>query len=182
MWKHVSTGLVVLSLCAPAAAQRMGSTNRAAPTVTESIEFKDGPKLEVSYQSITWAGGQMMRRLMDKEGGAGAREGFNRRAVGSPLGTVAASAGFTLGGKAVDAGEYDLYFTIDEDLKWHLVLASKTTDGPPIDWALPLEDTDNHRSRLGIDLGAGDEDNTGVLRISFGTKHCAVAFAPGEGE
>lgn len=177
MFKPVTASLVLFCLCAPAAAQIGGSANRAAPTLTENITFPSGAMLEVSYKSATWAEGRMMKALTDKEEGEGTRSAFNRRAAGSPLGSLQAKMDFTVGGKTVAAGEYDLYFTIDEDLKWHLVLANKTTDGPNIDWLLALEEGDKHRTRLGIDLGAGDDNNTGELRISFGYWHCVVPFA-----
>ena len=180
MIKPITASLVLLCLCAPADAQRGGSSNNKAPNVTSSIEFTEGTTLQVTHQSITWAEGRTMKNLMDKDGGATLRERWNARAVSRPLGSVVAGVSFTIGDKMVEAGEYDLYFTLDDDLKWHLNLANKTTDGPAITWALPLEESDQHHARLVVSLTAGDKDGTGRMWIAFGTQYCWVQFMPAD--
>jgi hypothetical protein len=161
----------------PATAQRMGSSNRNAPTIVQSIQFPDGAKLVVEYVSITWAKGRTMEGLMSDEGAAN-RQRFNENAATSPLGSVEASTAFELGGVAVPAGKYSLYFTIDDDAKWHLVLADKADAKKNLEWTLDLQEGGHHRSRLAVDIDAGDDGSSGMLMIAFGDKHASVPFAP----
>ncbi len=177
--RTLASASLALALCAvPVSAQKMGSANTNAPSIEQSIKLGDDT-LTLTYTAITWAGGQMMEAAMDKDSGGRARQRINNTAEKAPLGTLKASADFDIGGKAVAAGEYKLFFTIDDDLKWHMVAAS---GDKRVDWTLPLEESDKHRSRLIVALIAGDEDGTGALAIAFGKQNCKVELAPGGGQ
>ena len=74
------------ALCAPAFAQKMGSTNSNAPMMKQTIEAGSA-KMSLDYEAITWADGKTMSRIMDKEKGAGARKRISESAPQAPLGT-----------------------------------------------------------------------------------------------
>ena len=169
------SAVAVLGLCLALPAQRMGSTNSNAPTVSSSIAFKGGAELSVKHVSTTWAEGRTMSTLMDKEGGARFRNMVNQRAASSPLGTLTVSSAFMLGGNKVEAGEHDLYFTIDEDLHWHMMLAHKGKDDVRVDVKLELQDADES-SRLTVAVMAAKSDKEGTMKISFGKKACSMTF------
>ena len=166
--------LLALAFVAPASAQKMGSSNSNAPSCTSSITA-GGLTVEVKFTSITWASGRTMEQLTSEKGEA-ARTRINNGAEKAPLGELKTSADIMLGDKAVKAGTYAVFFTIDKDLKWHLNLAAKETR---LEWALDLKDANQEMKRLHISLGAGDQDGTARLTIGFGKKICHVAVTPG---
>lgn len=49
-----------LALATPAFAQKMGGSNRNAPTLEQSIQV-GGQKMSLNYTSITWASGDSMK-------------------------------------------------------------------------------------------------------------------------
>jgi hypothetical protein len=92
----------------------------------------------------------------------------------APIGSLETSDDLTIGGKTVAAGDYKLYFTIDDDLSWHLVLAASEEGGAKFDWKLDLTETKSVATRLCVNLGAGEKDGTGVLGIAFGKMGCSI--------
>lgn len=170
-----------LALLGSATAQKMGSSNTNAPSASSSIAFNDGLKLEVKYTSITWAGGKMMTAAADKEKGERARGMINKGAESNPLGEFTTSADVTLGGKKVAAGSYDLAFTIDAELKWHLMLTSKENKETKLDWKLDLTDSGHESKRLAIWVQAGDADGAAMMGIAFGKMACMIPCGKGGG-
>ena len=71
--------------------------------------------------------------------------------------------------------EHDLYFTIDEDLHWHMMLAHKGKDDVKVDVKLELQDADES-SRLTVAVMAAKSDKEGTMKISFGKKACSMTF------
>jgi hypothetical protein len=169
MLKLLASGVALACLCLPTTAQRTGMVNRKAPTLTTAIAFAQGGKVEVTYAGITWAKGDTMGKLKD----AAMRENINKTAASAPLGSLEVSDAVTIGGKAVAAGKYDLMFTIDEDAKWHLVLAK---GDQKLDWKLDLKDGEHH-PRLVLGLVAGEKDDSSLLFIAFGKQNCMLDIA-----
>lgn len=117
--KKLLSIVLAAALCAPAFAQKMGSTNTNAPALKQSITAGDA-KMSLDYTSIVWAEGKMMARLGDKENGAKARERFNAAGPNAPLGQFTSSVDVKCGDLALPAGEYAVYFTIADDLSWSI--------------------------------------------------------------
>lgn len=167
------TALIAVSaavcLSLPAAAQRGGSANASAPRVSQAITFANGCKVTIEYRSLTWAQGNWARGLESERG----RQRLNEGAKASPLGKLEANKSFSLGGKTVADGSYNLYFVVDDDKAWHLVLAND--DGEELKWKLDLAEKDAMNKRLNISLLAGEEDMDARLGIDFGTMSCTVA-------
>jgi len=175
--RKIVAAVALLSLCTAAPAQRGGgSANRKSPTMSSSIEFSGGGKLSISYQAVAWAKGRAMSAILDQDNGAEARKRFNERALSNPIGKLAVTADVEVGGVAITAGDYDMSFTVSDDLHWHLLLANRTTDTLPLKIALDLKQVDEHIGRLRINVVAGEADSTGGLLISFGAMHGGVHF------
>ncbi len=166
-----------LVLAVPAAAQRMGSTNANAPTISQKIDFADGSKLSCEYLAITWASGRTMTAIMDKEKGERTRTRVNGSAKDSPLGEFSTSSAVTVGGTAVPAGEYKVYFTIDNDLAWSINLAAEQT----ITIKLPLQETPMDSKRLLLGLYAGEGEAAG-LYVAFGKHSCDLPIQKAKAE
>jgi hypothetical protein len=162
--------LVITAFSMPVLAQRMGSVNTNAPTVGQSIEFGKNQSVSIKYTAIHWAKGRTMGAVKDKERGERARNRINQEAEVSPLGSFTSTMDVMIAGQKVPAGDYSLYFTIDADLKWHMVLGAKGGQGK-IDLTLDLKETQHESKRLVLGLGAGDEDGTASLHVMFGNQH-----------
>lgn len=169
-------------LLAPLAAQKMGSVNANAPTLESRITFHDGASLAVVHTAITWAEGRTMRAVSDPERGERTRAFLNQRAARSPLGRATVTGDLRIGARRIEPGSYDLYFTIDEDLKWHMVLArrgEKGEQGVKHDFPLALRKVDAHHQRLQIRIDPGEGDKDAVLTVQFGNLSARlVAGAP----
>jgi hypothetical protein len=161
------------ALCTPLFAQKMGSTNTNAPTLKQSIVAGDA-KMSLDYTSITWADGKTIARLMDKEGGAKAREGFNARGSKAPLATFSTSIDVKCGDLQLAAGEYSVYFTIDNDCAWQINFQNK--DGKAQTMKLKLEGSEHESKRLLLCLYA--EDAGAGVYVSFGKQSGMLSFAP----
>jgi hypothetical protein len=168
------SALVLGAFAAALPAQQMGSVNASAPTVTQSIKFANGASLSIEYKSITWAQGRTMDALKDAERGARMRERVNAQAERAPLGSAAVASAVTIGDQTVKAGDYKLYFTIDDENAWHLVLAAEEGDAKHT-WKLDLKDTEKAQSRLVVGLMAGAKDTEATMKIAFGSSACTVA-------
>ena len=172
MKKMLSFALAA-ALCAPAFAQKMGMSNEGAPELKQSITAGDA-KMSLDYTSITWAQGKMMARLTDKDKGAQAREGFNKAGPNQPLASFKTSVDCKCGDAALPAGEYQVYFTINEDLTWNLNFKS---GDKVMTTKLKLENSDHESKRLLMCLYA-EEKGAGVY-LAFGKQAGKLAITPG---
>lgn len=167
MTKMLSFVLTV-ALCAPAFAQKMGSSNSDAPTVKQTVMAGDA-KISLDYTSITWASGRTMSRIMDKEKGGPVRERVNNSASEAPLGSLSTSVDLMCGDLHIPAGEYKVYFTITDDLAWQINFMGKEKTHT---MKLPLTESDHESKRLMMCLYAGEEEGAGVY-VAFG-KHSGM--------
>jgi hypothetical protein len=160
------------ALCAPAFAQKMGSTNSNAPALSQSITIGEA-KMSLDYTSITWADGKTMSAIADKEKGARARTRVNNSAANAPLGKFTSSIDCKCGEATLAAGSYDVYFTIGDDLGWSLNFKSgdKVTTTK-----LDLKSGEHESKRLQMLLHA--TDNGAGAWLSFGKMSGMLAFAP----
>lgn len=161
----------VALLALPVAAQRGGMANRNTPTVTQGITFTNGGSVDVKYRAITWAQGRWMEALKSPQG----RESTNKDLKANPTGTLTTAKDMTLGGQTVKAGSYKLYFQVDDDVKFHLVLADDS--GNEIKWKLEMSDTKSENTRLTMTVTAGKGDTDANVGIAFGTMACSVALS-----
>jgi hypothetical protein len=152
---------------APADAQVMGSTNRDAPTVRQSIEFKDGSKIALQYVAITTAGGQTLEKILDKDGGVRHRERFNSAAKRSAIGQLELGKAMTIGNQALPAGSYEMRFNIGEDLKWELNLNAVGDDSKTWTLALETAKAKTEMPRLRIAALPGKKTGTATLSIAY---------------
>jgi hypothetical protein len=171
--KKFLTLALAAALCTPAFAQKMGSSNRNAPAIEQSITVA-GAKMSLNYTSITWATGKTMDQAMDKANGAGTREFINKTAAKAPLATFSTSVPVACGELKLDAGEYKIYFTISEDCDWQINFQNgdKTQT-----MKMPLMDSPEESKRLLLCLYAGETEGAGVY-VSFGKKMCMLEFKP----
>jgi hypothetical protein len=160
------------ALCAPAFAQKMGMTNSNAPTIEQTIMAGDA-KMSLNYTSITWASGKTMTAIMDKEKGERARSRVNSTAKDAPLGTFTTSVDVTCGDLKLAAGEYQVYYTINDKLEWQINFMGKETHT----MTLPLMDSGEESKRLMMCLYAGEKDGSAGVYVSFGKKMCMLTFA-----
>jgi len=167
MTKILSFALAA-ALCAPAFAQKMGSTNTNAPTVKQTI-MADDAKISLDYTSITWASGKTMERIMDKEAGARMRTRINESAGDSPLGSLSTSVDLMCGDLHIPAGEYKIHFTIGDDLGWSINFKGKDKTHTT---KLALSDSEHESKRLMMCLYAGEDEGAGVY-VAFG-KHSGM--------
>lgn len=171
MMKILSLALAA-ALCAPAFAQVTGMTNTNAPTLKQSITAGEAT-MSLNYTSITWADGKMMTMLADKEKGAGARERVNKTAVAKPMASFTTSVDVKCGDAMLAAGEYQVYFTIGDDLAWSLNFKSGDKVATT---KLKLEDGGHESKRLLMCLYA-EEAGAGAY-LSFGKMSGMISFAP----
>lgn len=161
---------LLATLALPLQAQGGGSANRRSPKVTQAIAFTNECSVEITYKSLTWAQGRWTEMVKQERG----RERLNADSQANPLGSLKASKAFTLGGKAVAAGDYKLYFKADDNADWHLVLEPEKGDA--LTWKLDLADSKNRHTRLSIVILAGESDDAANVNIHFGTMACSVAM------
>ena len=160
------------ALCAPAFAQKMGSANRNAPTVQQTVMAGDA-KISLNYSSIIFGSGAQFEAAMDKDKGAQARTGINETAKKSPLGEFTTSVDVVCGDAKLAAGTYKLGFTIGEDLKWEV---NFTNGDKVVKTKLNLMDSPENHKRLLMCLYAGDEEGAGVY-VAYGKKNGFLTFS-----
>ncbi|MFO1077083.1 MAG: hypothetical protein U1E73_05075 [Planctomycetota bacterium] len=171
MKKFLTLALIAF-LCTPAFAQKMGSRNRNAPTIKQSIAV-GGQTISFDYTSIAW--GNTVEMVMDKDKGAEARAMVNQMAERAPLATFTTSADCKCGDLALPAGEYKVSFTVSDECVWSLNFKGK--DDKSLSLKLDLMDTPQESKRLLLCLYAGDDEGAG-LYVSFGKKMCMLNFMP----
>lgn len=174
--KTFLTLALAAALCAPVTAQKMGSSNGNAPTIKQSIAAGEAT-ISLDYISITWASGKTMDSIMDKEKGANTRTRINNNASKAPLATFKTSVDVKCGDLNLAAGEYKIFYTIDDDLNWNInfMMGEKTQT-----MKLELADSEHESKRLLMCLYAGEEAGAGVY-ISFGNKSGMLEFKPSTG-
>ena len=177
MKKLLSIALAT-ALVSPVFAQKMGMTNNDAPTVKQTV-MAGQAKISLDYTSITWARGDTMSRLMDKEKGAGARKRISESAAQSPLATLTTSVDLKCGDLSLPAGEYAVFFTIGDDLAWSINFQNKDKVQT---MKLPLAEAGGHEhKRLLMSLYAGDDAGAGCY-VAFGKQACMLSLAPANGK
>ncbi|MCB9877967.1 MAG: hypothetical protein H6835_10225 [Planctomycetes bacterium] len=171
--KKLLTLALSLALVSPAFAQKMGGSNRSAPTVKQSVEA-GAAKMSLDYTAITWADGNMMKMLADKENGAGARKMVNDSAPKSPLASFSSSVDVKCGELHIPAGDYKVFFTIDDDCHWHLNF--QKGEDKALSMKLELAASEHESGRLLMCLYA--EDKGAGVYLSFGSHTGMLTFAP----
>ncbi|MCA8974487.1 MAG: hypothetical protein KDC98_07180 [Planctomycetes bacterium] len=172
--KKLLTFVLATALCTPAFAQKTGSSNRGAPEVKQSVK-SGGQTFDLDYTSITWARGSTMESAMDKENGGDTRARINGAATKMPIGSFKNSAACKCGDLELPAGEYKVYYTINDDCEWQINFQSG--DHKAKTMKLPLMDNHEASKRLMMCLFAGDDAGAGVY-IAFGMKFCVLTFEP----
>lgn len=166
---------LALVITVPVAAQKMGSSNNAAPVVGSKIMMGESLTLEISHTSITFSKGNFLKAATDPQRGERMRKRINDTAESAPLGDVKVAGDAMIGGKKVVAGAYKMFFTIDKDAKWTMFMKS---DAARIEWLLDLKETKSKSTRLSVAISAGEKDNTAVLDVRFGNLEGTVAVEP----
>lgn len=165
---RLPTALLLLAALLPhVPAQLAGGDNRSAPTVSEKITFFGDTSIEVKYRAITFGRGQFLDRLRTSEE---FRERINGMAPSRPLGSLKVARGVQLAGKQLAPGGYELYFQVDGDMKWTMVLAAKEGEAKH-EIPLALEKVDGLEKRLDLDLDPVASDEEATLAIRFGRMH-----------
>ncbi len=172
--KKLLSIVLATALCAPAFAQKQGMSNTNAPTVKQTVMAGDA-KISLDYTSITWGSGSSMATILDKENGARARTRVNTGAPKAPLGTFNTSVDVKCGDLQIPAGEYQVFFTITEDLAWQINFLGK--DNKTLTTKLALEDSGHESKRLLMCLYAGDDAGAGVY-VAFGKQSGMLNIAP----
>ena len=165
-------------LSAPLAAQKMGGSNEDAPIVSQTFTAQGAAEVVIDYTAITWADGHAMSTIQDKKLGARLRKKVNREAPDAPLGALRCDATVNVGGTDVGKGLYALYFTIDDDCKWHLHAQSETDDTVHHEWTLDLVEMKKARKRLSMSLLPGDTAKECEVQIRFGKMEAIVPVKP----
>jgi len=164
----------------------MGHSNTSAPDVSQKIAFGD-KALELTYASITWAGGKWNVALSNEATRDGMRTRVNRAAAEKPLGSMSSAMDLSIGGASVAAGEYQLAFVIGDDFQWQLSLSNEQATHV-IDLALSESEVKLDRLVLcmypmsdkgdaAIWIGFGDEAVTLPLSVSAPKTSEAAATA-----
>lgn len=174
--KKMLSLVLAAALCVPAFAQKQGMSNNNAPTVKQTVMAGDA-KMSLDYTSITWASGSTMTALADKEKGARQRQRVNGNAANAPLAAFSTSIDVTCGDITLPAGEYQVYFTIGDDLEWSLNFKSgdKVTTTK-----LKLASGEHESKRLMMCLYA--EDAGAGVYLAFGKMSGMLSFAPAKKE
>jgi len=154
-------------------AQISGSINRGAAKVTNAIEMGKN-KLEVSYTAIRFGEGGWQDIKDNKEG----HEGFNKFAASKPIGSVKSSCDLMAAGKTIPAGEYSMYFTINERAGW--ILNLKPAEGDTIMWRMHLSDAAAKSACLKVSLEPSEKNGVCSIAIVFGDKSVTVPVSVSE--
>ncbi len=171
MNRFFAVALTSAVLALPMTAQQGGSANRTTPTVGQSIAFTNGCSVKIEYRAIAWAQGRFMEALKTPEG----RDRHNKGLKANPTGSLTASHDLSLAGQAVKAGTYKLYFEVDADAKFHLVLAD--TAGAETKWKLDLAEKGEMAARLSLTLTAGKADTDANVGFTFGKLNGSVTLS-----
>lgn len=166
--------VLATSLLTPAFAQKMGSSNRNAPTVKQEITAGD-TKVSLNYTAITWGDGSTMGNVMNKENGADTRKMVNGAAAKSPMGTFTNSVDLKVGDLNLPAGEYQVFFTINDDLSWNINFAAK--DKVQTMKLALMENAGHEHKQLVMSLYAADP-KTAAIYLGFGKHGGMLTLTP----
>lgn len=147
-------------------AQISGSINRGAPKVTNAIEMGKN-KLQVSYTAIRFGEGGW-KSIKDN---VDSHDRFNNFAASKPIGNVTTSCDITAAGKTVPAGNYSMYFTVQER-GW--ILNLKPAEGEAIRWGMRLKDTPATSKCLKVSLEPSEKNGACSIGITFGEQAVTV--------
>lgn len=171
--RSFAAAALVAVLGGTAHAQKMGSTNRNAPTVEQSITHGT-TTTKLTYSAITWAGGQWAAALADEASREPMRQQINRSAERAPLGTFVLAAAMTVGTTKVEAGTWKVAFTLDDKYAWQVSLVGEAST---VVVPLTLEEAKEDQKRLILGLRPGEKDGTSELAIAFGKWRCKLPIA-----
>jgi hypothetical protein len=163
--KKLLSLVLAVALCAPAFAQR-------GPKLEQTITAGDA-KMSLNYTSLSYGEGKTVGMLLDKEGGKEMRQMMNERSANRPLAVFTTSIAVKCGDAMLAAGEYQVYFTVSDDLAWSINFkqGDKVTST-----ALKIEDSGHDSKRLLMCLYA-EEEGAGVY-LAFGKMGGMVSFQP----
>jgi hypothetical protein len=163
--KKLLSLVLAVALCAPAFAQR-------GPKLEQTITSGDA-KMSLNYTSLSYGEGKTVGMLLDKEGGKEMRQMMNERSANRPLATFTTSIGVKCGDAVLAAGEYQVYFTVGDDLVWtiHFKQGEKVVSSK-----IKLDDSQHESKRLLMCLYA-EEAGAGVY-LSFGKMSGMLSFQP----
>lgn len=170
--KSVLSLALLAVLAGTANAQISGSINRNAPVVAQSIAMGES-KLEVSYTAIRFGQGAWQKILETPA----MHEGFNAGAEKKPIGKVKTSVAVTAAGKEIPAGEYTLFFTVNEKAGW--ILNLKPASGDALMWRMHLSASPTKSDCMGISLEPTAKDGVCTLTIRFGEQQVTVPVTVG---
>jgi len=174
--KHSLPLVLGLLMAVPAVAQRSGSINRKFPTVSQTVTNGDS-KITLDYNSIALGEGRTFNAAMDKAAGADARKMINDSAKQNPAGKFTTSVDLVCGDLKIPAGEYTLFFTINDNAEWTINFGGKDTLSMKMTM---MDNKDMTHKRLLCSLYAGDEAGAGCY-VAFGNKNCILSFKPASG-
>lgn len=163
--KKLLSFVLAVALCAPAFAQR-------GPKVEQTLTAGTA-KMSLNYTSLAYGEGKTVGMLLDKEGGKDMRQMMNERSSNRPLASFATSIPVKCGDAVLAAGEYQVYFTVNDDLVWSInfkqgdKVASTT---------IQLADGGHESKRLLMCLYA-EEEGAGVY-LAFGKMSGMLSFQP----
>jgi hypothetical protein len=167
--------VAVVLLSAPALAQKMGSSNRNAPAIRQTMTIGN-QSIELGYTAITWAGGQWAAALKDEGSRGEWRVRINESAAKSPLGSLKLTTALDFGGVKVEPGAWKLGFTLNDNFDWQITMIGES--GTTVQVPLVLKEVGEASRRLMLALAAGDEDGTAKVVVAFGNSRCDLLLAP----
>ncbi|MBL9076240.1 MAG: DUF2911 domain-containing protein [Planctomycetes bacterium] len=163
--KKLLTVALSLALCLPVFAQR-------GPKLEQTITVGE-TKMSLNYTSLSYGEGKTIGMLLDKEGGKEMRAMMNERSANRPLATFKTSIDVKCGDAVLAAGEYQVYFTVDEEMTWSInfKMGEKVTSTK-----LQISDSQHESKRLLLCLYA-EEEGAGVY-LSFGKMSGMLSIQP----
>jgi hypothetical protein len=171
--KKLLSLVLAAAICAPVFAQKMGSLNANAPTIKQSITIGE-TKMSLDYTSLAYGEGKTVGAVLDKAN-ANARKRINETAPKSAIGKFSTSVDAKVGDATLAAGEYDVYFTVNDDASVNINfrMGDKVTTSK---LALMPEAGHEHKM-LVMSLYAGDNGGAGVY-LGFGKMSGMLNIVP----
>lgn len=170
----VAVAAAVVLVGSPAFAQKMGSTNRNAPSIKQQMTIGN-QSIELGYIAISWASGQWAAATSDEATRGEWRTRINEAAPKSPLGSLKVTTAITMAGVKVEPGAYKLAFTLDEKFQWQITLFG---DAATLQVPLALKSGDESKGRLMLALCAADEEGSAAIELAFGKQRATVPLLP----
>lgn len=163
--KKLLSFALAIALCAPVFAQR-------GAKLEQTITMGDA-KMSLNYVSISYGEGKTVGTLLSKEGGD-MRKMFNERMAARPTTQFKTSIDVTCGDAKLAAGDYDVYFSIDDDL----VVSMNFKQGDKVtSTKLKLNMAGQHEGKKLLMCLYSEEAGAGVY-LSFGKIEGMISFVP----